>query len=118
MGKQHLAYSSLISSLSLRELHPAEPRTPRELPTSGDCRYASVFDAPPVTGGLLFRNDGAELCAFPRCQEPKAGRLASRAALICSGVRRSGSVGAARSFARATWRLCRFASRLSILILP
>lgn len=53
-----------------------------------------------------------------RLPRPAAGRLASRAALICSGVRRSGSESPTRSFARKTWRLCRFANLLSIDTLP
>lgn len=43
-----------------------------------------------------------------------AGRLASRAALNCSGVRTSGSDTRIRSLARETLRLWRFSSRLSI----
>ena len=42
-------------------------------------------------------------------------RLTSRAAVTCSGVLRSGSDTLTRCLARATWRLCRFSSRLSIL---
>jgi len=41
-------------------------------------------------------------------------RLTSRAALICSGVLRSGSDTLTCSRARETWRLCRFNSLLSI----
>jgi hypothetical protein len=43
-----------------------------------------------------------------------AGRLASRAAFNCSGVRTSGSDTLTRSLARCTWRLWRFAILLSI----
>ena len=46
--------------------------------------------------------------------ERSCGRLASRAALICSDVRRSGSESCIRSLPRNTWRLCRFATLLSI----
>ncbi len=50
---------------------------------------------------------------------PTAGRLVSRAALICSGLLRSGSESPTRSFARETWRLiCHFANLLSIHTLP
>jgi hypothetical protein len=42
------------------------------------------------------------------------GRLASRAALICSGVLKSGSETCTRCRARDTWRLCRLANLLSI----
>ena len=47
-------------------------------------------------------------------EERSCGRLASRAALICSGLLRSGSEICSRSLARSTWRLCRFANLLSI----
>ena len=49
--------------------------------------------------------------ALPRL---RSGRLASRAASICSGVLTSGSESFTFSFARATWRLCRLANLLSI----
>jgi hypothetical protein len=65
-------------------------------------------------GGRLLRNGGAAPGALVPPPRPAEGRLASRAALICSGVLRSGSESLTRSFARATWRLCRFASFLSI----
>jgi hypothetical protein len=42
-----------------------------------------------------------------------AGRLASRAAVSCSGVLTSGSDSRSRPLARETWRLCRFCSLLS-----
>src|ERR1043166_8840480 len=51
---------------------------------------------------------------MPSLLRPRVGRLASRAALICSGVLRSGSESLTLSFARETWRLCRFANLLSI----
>lgn len=54
----------------------------------------------------------------PRAADARStGRLASRLAVICSGVLRSGSEVRIRSRARATWRLCRFASLLSKLCL-
>ncbi len=77
--------------------------------------YPSVFAALPVPWDWLFRNVGVELRTFPSLLRPPSGRLASRAALICSGVLRSGSESLTRSRARETWRLCRFANRLSIL---
>ena len=43
-----------------------------------------------------------------------AGRLASRAAFNCSGVRTSGSETLKRAFARATCRLWRFNNLLVI----
>jgi hypothetical protein len=83
----------------------AQPRFP----------YASVFAAPAVAGGRLIRIGGAELRAMS-ASRAAAGRLASRAALICSGVLRSGSERRTRSLARTTCRLCRFWSRLSIFL--
>src|SRR5438034_2443280 len=44
----------------------------------------------------------------------RSGRLASRAAAICSGVRTSGSESLTFSRERETWRLWRLASLLSI----
>lgn len=74
----------------------------------------SVFAALPVDGGRLPRKEGAAPGAFDSLPRAAGARLASRAALICSGVRTSGSDSLTCCFARATCRLCRFASRLSI----
>jgi hypothetical protein len=76
--------------------------------------YTAVFAALPMEGARLVREDGAKACAFGPLAWPSAGRLASRAALISSGDLRSGSEAPCFSRARATWRLCRFASRLSM----
>ena len=76
--------------------------------------WTPVFAALSALGACLPRNDGVELRTLPSLPRPAAGRLASRAALICSGVLKSGSESLSRSFARETWRLCRFANLLSI----
>ena len=57
-----------------------------------------------AAGVLLLRNG----------DDRSAGRLASRATLTCSGVLKSGSESRSRPLSRETWRLCRFASLLSI----
>src|ERR1700733_1329808 len=64
---------------------------------------------------MLLRNEGVALRTLVSpVLPPRVARLASRAALICSGVRRSGSESFTCSFLRETWRLCRFANLLSI----
>src|SRR6266849_2128849 len=77
--------------------------------------YTEVFAALPVEVAALLRCDWPEARTFVFMPRLVSGRLASLAASICSGVRTSGSDSLTCSFARATWRLCRFASRLSIL---
>ena len=74
----------------------------------------AVFADEPVPVTALFRKEAAEPCALDPCPGPWVARLASRAALICSGVLRSGSESWTCSFARETLRLCRFNNRLSI----
>ena len=77
--------------------------------------YPSVFAALLVVVPGLLRNGRVEAVTF--CVSPRvlSGRLASLAALICSGVLTSGSDSLTLLLARATSRLWRFASRLSIL---
>ena len=53
-------------------------------------------------------------CTAGPWPEPWVARLASRAALICSGVLRSGSESFTFSFARETLRLWRFKSLLLV----
>jgi len=61
-----------------------------------------VFDDEPVPVGALLRKEAAEPGALGPWPGPWAARLASRAALICSGVRKSGSESLTFSFARET----------------
>lgn len=61
-----------------------------------------VFAAEPVPVTALFRKEVAEPCALGPWPGPCVARLASLAALICSGVLRSGSESFTCSFARAT----------------
>ena len=63
---------------------------------------------------VLFRGAPAVPCTLGPWPGPCVARLASRAALICSGVLRSGSESLTCSFARETWRLCRFNNLLSM----
>lgn len=78
---------------------------------------ASVLAAllPPVPD--VFRDVGPACWAPGPLLHPPAGRLASRAALISSGVRTSGSDTFTFFFARATARLCRFTSCFVMLLL-
>lgn len=78
-------------------------------------RYPSVFAALPVVVPGLLRNGRAEAVTLRVSPRVLSGRLASLAALICSGVLTSGSDSLTLLLARATSRLWRFASRLSIL---
>src|SRR5271163_4400929 len=78
--------------------------------------HTAVFAALPIAGARLVREDGAKADVFCPLAWPATARLASRAALISSGVLRSGSEDPARSRARETWRLCRLANRLSIFL--
>ena len=73
-----------------------------------------VFADEPVPMAALFRTEPAEPCTVGPWPGPCVARLASRAALISSGVLKSGSDTFTFSFARATWRLCRFNNLLSI----
>lgn len=63
-----------------------------------------------------LRTEGAEEAILGSLPRLRSARLAARAASICSGVRTSGSDSLMCCFARSTWRLCRFANRLSILL--
>ena len=62
---------------------------------------ASVFAALPVAPRLV-RTAGPELCRLGPSLWPPVGRLASRAALISSGVLTSGSESFTCCFARET----------------
>ena len=75
--------------------------------------YPSPLEAgsPAFAAEPPLRADGAALDSL---RLAPSGRLASRAALICSGLLRSGSDRLTRLFWRETWRLCFFANLLSI----
>ena len=67
--------------------------------------YTSVLDALPVAVPGLPRNGRVEAATLWVSPRVLSGRLASRAALICSGVLTSGSESLILLFARATCRL-------------
>ena len=101
-----------------------QPRAPCCHPWEPPCRMPSCADGAGVYVSVFAACTRATECpaptgafpppAFEKCINPVFGRLASRAARISSGVRTSGKETLACSLARATWRLCRFSSRLSI----
>jgi len=62
----------------------------------------AVFADEPVPVTARFRKEAADPCAVGPWPGPCVARLASRAALICSGVLKSGSESFTFSLARAT----------------
>jgi hypothetical protein len=62
----------------------------------------AVFAEEPVPVTARFRKEAADPCALDPWPGPCVARLASRAALISSGVLKSGSESFTFSFARAT----------------
>jgi hypothetical protein len=80
--------------------------------------YASAFAGLRAAAPDCFRMDGIAPGASEPPRLPPAERPASLAAVICSGVRTSGSDSFTCSFARATCRLWRFSNRLFNLLPP
>ena len=78
--------------------------------TGADHAPTSALAAPLAAGPARFGH-GEEQCG----RRPATARLASRAAVSCSGVLRSGSNRLQRSLARETWRLWRFSILLFIV---